>query len=287
MVPHYDGGDGLVQGEVVALVGLNLFKLRTRDDYASAAGLLQLWQERRDEQELWQRLMSVLLTAWAFLQEAEQASGLYSRLSRELLKAPAADAASRTRLEALNRKADMFFTAEISVKHIRRAVDWFGPPSPDGIPRHGFEHTSALVHLSGALFTCGRFGQAASAAAEALQWAGRLAGRDQGPSNHTRRQITTLSRPCARASQARELGSALGRLIERGGGLCQLECSLAATVSTPAGTRVCGSPSARSSIGTAGRSLLPGLDRRPVLRMPGTRSCSFRRTIRLRSDLHL
>ena len=175
MMPHYDGGDGLVQGEVVVLLALNHIKRRTRDAYGEAAALLELWKERRDEPEIWQRLMSVLLTAWAFLGQAEQASGLYAQLSTDLLRSVRSDPTCRMRLEALNRKADMFLTSELSAKHIARAVEWFGPSSDEGsVPRHGFEYTSSLVNLSGALFTCGHFADAARHAADALRWGERL-----------------------------------------------------------------------------------------------------------------
>jgi energy-coupling factor transporter ATP-binding protein EcfA2 len=178
MMPHYDGADSLAQGEVVALLALNQIKRRTVDAYNEAASLLELWRERRGEIELWQRLMSILLTAWAAAGETERASQLYTVLARDLAQAAKSDPTARTRLEALNRKADMFFTSEIAVKHIARAAEWFGPAEDTEIPRHGFEYTACLTNLSGALFTCGRFIEAADSAAAAIRCVDRL--RDTG-----------------------------------------------------------------------------------------------------------
>lgn len=174
MTRHYTGEDNLVQGEVVALLALNHLKRRTVDAYNEAASLLELWRERRDELELWQRLMSILLTAWAFAGEAERASQLYGVLARDLAEAARSDPMARSRAEALNRKSDMFFMSEIATKHISRAASWFGPGEGTEIPRHSFEYTACLVNLSGTKFTTGQFAEAAEHAASALRHSAEL-----------------------------------------------------------------------------------------------------------------
>lgn len=168
ILPHYDGTVSLVQGEIVALVALNKMKLRTADAYNEAVALLERWRESRDEPELWQRLMSILAVALANAGEAERANQMHGVLINDLAVRAATDIPSRTRLEALNRKADMFFGAEISEKHIRRAAAWFGPSSDGGMPRHAFEYTACHVNLSGVLFTQGRFAAAAETARLAM-----------------------------------------------------------------------------------------------------------------------
>ena len=174
MMPRYDGGEGIVQGEVVALLALNHIKRRTLDAYNHAIALLEHWKERREEPEIWQRLMSVLVTALAFVGETERATQSYGVLANDLTRAARSDPGARTRLEALNRKADMFLASEIAVKHLERARQWFGPQTGSDIPRHAFEYTSCLVNLSGSLFTFGRFADAARHAEEAVRSADRL-----------------------------------------------------------------------------------------------------------------
>ncbi|WP_147021503.1 ATP-binding protein, partial [Methylobacterium radiotolerans] len=168
VLPHYDGTASLVQGEIVALVALNKIKLRTGDAYNEAVALLERWREARDEPELWQRLMSILSVALANAGEAERANQMHAVLVADLSARSIVDGAARTRLEAINRKADMFFGAELSEKHIRRAAAWFGPQVEGGMPRHAFEHTACHINLSGVLFTRGRFAAAAESAEVAL-----------------------------------------------------------------------------------------------------------------------
>lgn len=167
---HYDGEFSVAQGEIVALIALNQIKRRTPDSYSEAASLLEHWREWREEPELWQRLMSILVTAWIQCGDTERASQLYTTLARDLMRQSKQDPTSRTRAEALNRKADMVFTTEIAIKHIARAVDWFGPLDGGDTPRHAFEYTAGLVNLAGAQFTLGRFSPAAETAASAVKW---------------------------------------------------------------------------------------------------------------------
>lgn len=170
LTPHYDGEFGLVQGEVVALIALNQIKQRTQDSYQGAASLLEHWEQWNDEPEVWQRLMSILMAAWVACGEIEKATALYTRLAAHLMRLSAGDPTARSRAEALNRKADQFFTSEISIKHVQRAVSWFGPSEGSETPRHSFEYTSSLVNLSGAQYTLGRFEDAARNASDALAW---------------------------------------------------------------------------------------------------------------------
>lgn len=177
VLPYYDGEFSVAQGEIVAVIALNQIKRRSPDSYSEAAGLLEHWREWREEPELWQRLMSILVTAWIQCGDTERASQLYTTLARDLMRQSKQDSASRTRAEALNRKADMVFTSEIAVKHIARALEWFGPVLGGDTPRHAFEYTASLVNLAGAQFTLGRFAAAAEAAADALRWIEALTAR--------------------------------------------------------------------------------------------------------------
>lgn len=169
LMPFYTGEFNLVQGEIVALIALNQIKRRTQEAYCEAAGLLEHWQAWQEERELWQRLMSTLISAWTAADQGDRARELFGKLQSSLLFEGRSDPSARTRAEALNRKSDMLFTSEIAVKHIARAVDWFGPGDGD-TPRHAFEYTSSLVNLSGAQYTLGRFSQAAENAANAVRW---------------------------------------------------------------------------------------------------------------------
>jgi hypothetical protein len=174
LTPHYDGEFSLIQGEIVALIALNQIKQRTPDSYRAAAGLLEHWEQWNDEPDVWQRLMSILIAAWVACGEVERATALYTRLAAQLMRLSTGDPTARSRAEALNRKADQFFTSEISIKHVQRAVSWFAPPEGSETPRHSFEYTSALVNLSGAQYTLGRFEIAAKNASDALVWIDEL-----------------------------------------------------------------------------------------------------------------
>ncbi len=174
MQPYYTGESGLAQGEVVVLLAMNHLKFRTAEGYARAASLLEFWRDRRGEPELWQRLMSILLMAWASSGEIERATQLYTALGSELELAGRTDPTLKNRAAALNRKADIFLPSELSAKHIRWAAEWFGPPEPGGMPRNAFEHIACRVNLSGALFTIGQFAEAASVAEEAVRYSGLL-----------------------------------------------------------------------------------------------------------------
>lgn len=177
LMPFYSGDFGISQGEIVALIALNQIKLRTPDAYAAAASLLERWLEWRDEQEIWHRLMSILLAAWSAAGETEQATRLYTRLAEDLARRSKGDPTARSRVEALNRKADQFFTTELATKHIQRAVLWFGPEEGSETPRNAFEYTASLVNLSAAQFTLGRFSDAVATASNALSWIDTLAQR--------------------------------------------------------------------------------------------------------------
>lgn len=176
-IAHYHGEYGLVQGELVALISLNQIKRRTEDSYRAAAVLLEHWQHWLDEPELRQRLMSILMAAWYACGEEEKATNLYTSMASDLMQRSVGDLNARTRAESLNRKADQFFSSEIALKHIQRAVDWFAPPESTDSPRHAFEYTSSLVNLAGAQFTLGRFGHAAQSASHAMRWIDILHGR--------------------------------------------------------------------------------------------------------------
>ncbi|MEJ2631522.1 MAG: AAA family ATPase [Acidihalobacter sp.] len=170
LMPHYTGEFSLVQGEIVALIALNQIKRRTMDAYAAAASLLEHWLAWRDELEIWQRLMSILIAAWAASGDMEQATRMYTRLAEDLSRRSPGDPTARSRVEALNRKADQFFTTEIATKHIQRAADWFAPEDGSDTPRHAFEYTASLVNLSAAQYTLGQFSDAATTSSNSLSW---------------------------------------------------------------------------------------------------------------------
>ena len=172
IMKHYTGEYNITQGEIVILISLNQIKLRTVDKYRAAAGLLEHWIEYKDEPELWQRMMSILITAWTGSGEDEKAAKLYAKLSCDLTQFK--DDYYKNRLEALNRKADMLLTSEIAVKHIQRSVLWFAPAKGARIPRNTFEYTAGLINLSGAHYSLGQFAIAKNFAADAIHWISQL-----------------------------------------------------------------------------------------------------------------
>lgn len=212
---HCDGSATLVQGEVVILMALNRIKQRTSDAYGEAVDLLGMWRTRKGETELWERVMSVLAAALANAGDVDQASRIHVLLCTDVELRARTDEAARTRLETLNRRADMFFPSEVAERHVRKAVAWFGPRQPDGMPRDGFEYTASEVNLSGCLYTVGRFREAAQSAGAAMRYVevlGAMHQRTVEPYKAINNYAISAFR--AGAEDARDLGVALDVVLE-------------------------------------------------------------------------
>lgn len=229
LMPHYSGTFDIAQGEVVALIVLNQVKRRTPDAYAAAASLLEHWLEWRDELEIWHRLMSILIAAWSAGGKTEDATRLYTRLAEDLTRRSPGDPTARSRVEALNRKADQFFTSEIATKHIQRAVSWFGPTEGSDTPRNAFEYTASLVNLSAVQFTLGQFSDAVTTASNALSWIEALSQRGfrtTEPYKGVNNYVIAAFR--AGSETADSACGALSQLLTDGDGSWRLDRSLVA-----------------------------------------------------------
>lgn len=214
LMSFYNGEFGIIQGEISGLIALNQIKLRKNENYEAAASILEYWVEWDEEPDLWQRLMSILVTAWAFSGKREKATKLYIRLVHSLIKNAANDPTLKNRAEALRRKADLFLTTEISIKHIEKATYWFSPFENTDTPRHSFEYTACLINLSAAHYTLGQFKDATNIATSALNWIKKLQQRGLRTAE-AYKAINNFAISAFRGSiiTAKEASEALGLLI--------------------------------------------------------------------------
>jgi len=157
LVPHYDGSDSLVQGEIAYLIALNYYKKRNRADYQNARALLEQWTRRRDEGEIWYRLMLTLAVVYASLADQRGSSETLSRVRTYLEQSASYDSYARAKIQILNRKADVFYPLEVAGVLIEKAVRYFAPPPGVEVPRNAFQYAAALINLAGNAFFRGDF----------------------------------------------------------------------------------------------------------------------------------
>jgi len=167
--PLHTGDEGLVQGELTYLIILNLYKTRSKANYLSAISIGHVWNDRKDEGELWYRLMLTLAVILSESGEGREASSILRRLRIYLERQARFDPSARSKLNVLNRKAEIFFPTELAGSHMREAVRFFGPPEGMKIPRNAFQYVAALVNLSGNCFLRGEFKAAMDLASKAVE----------------------------------------------------------------------------------------------------------------------
>jgi hypothetical protein len=170
LVPYYDGSDSLVQGEIAYLIALNYYKKRTRTDYQHARALLQPWSARRDEGEIWYRLMLTLAVVHASLADQRGSSETLTRVRTYLEQSSSYDSSSRAKIHTLNRKADVFYPLEVAGVLIEKAMQYFAPPPGAEIPRNAFQYAAALINLSGNAFMRGEFATSQETADAAVRF---------------------------------------------------------------------------------------------------------------------
>lgn len=170
LVPHYDGSDTLVQGEIAYLIALNYYKKRTRIDYQNARALLDPWSTRRDEGEIWYRLMLTLAVVHASLGDQRGSSETLTRVRSYLEQSASYDSFARAKIQILNRKADVFYPLEVAHVLIEKAAQYFAPPPGTDIPRNAFQYAAALINLSGNAFFRGEFAASYGAADTAIRF---------------------------------------------------------------------------------------------------------------------
>jgi tetratricopeptide (TPR) repeat protein/energy-coupling factor transporter ATP-binding protein EcfA2 len=170
LVPFYEGEVGLVQGELAYLIALNYYKKRSRPDYENARTLLEPWVVRRDEGELWYRLMLTLAVVYASLGDQRGSSETLTRARIYLDRAATYDSSARAKIQTLNRKADVFYPVEVAGVLISKAVDYFAPPPDSAMPRNAFQYVAALINLSGNAYVRGEFDAGLKAADTAIRF---------------------------------------------------------------------------------------------------------------------
>ena len=176
LVPFYDGTKSLAQGEIAYLLALNYYKGRTTPNYQSARAILDSWVGRREEGELWFRLMLTLAVVEANFDDRRSAAEVLRRVRTYLDRTSEHDPMARAKIQVLNRKAEIFYPVEIAGQLIQHAVDYFSPSAGGRAPRNAFQYSAALVNLSGNLYLRGEFNAAADTAARAIQCLAELSG---------------------------------------------------------------------------------------------------------------
>lgn len=169
LLPFYDGTKGLIQGEIAYLLGLNYYKKRGRVDYEQALSILKIWATRREEGEIWFRLMLTLAVVQASLGDRQSSSETLQRVRVYLDRKLEYDPTARVKLQVLNRKAEIFYPIEVAGHLIETAANFFAPPPDARMPRNAFQYTAALVNLSGNLYVRGEFTRGMEAAGRAIQ----------------------------------------------------------------------------------------------------------------------
>jgi len=177
LLPHYTAKRSLVQAELAYLLALNYYKCRTVADYGCARAVLEPWIPRRDEAEVWHRLMLTLAVVYDTVGERNKCSDTLRRLQTHLERTAAWDHAAVSKLQVLNRKAEIFYPLEVAGSLIREAVDYFAPPLGARVPRNAFQYLAALVNLAANLYGQGEFGRAVEVARQAVQWTSELSGK--------------------------------------------------------------------------------------------------------------
>lgn len=181
LVPHYDGSDSLVQGEIAYLIALNYYKKRTRADYENARALLEPWTARRDDGEIWHRLMLTLAVVHAALADQRGSSETLTRVRAYLEQSASYDSSARAKIQILNRKADVFYPLEVAGVLIEKAVQYFAPPPGTDVPRNAFQYAAALINLSGNAFLRGEFGTGHTTADAAVRFISLFSARMRVP----------------------------------------------------------------------------------------------------------
>jgi tetratricopeptide (TPR) repeat protein/ABC-type iron transport system FetAB ATPase subunit len=181
LAPFYNGEPTLEQGEIAYLIALNYYKKRSRVDYEHARSLLEAWIRRREEGELWYRLMLTLAVVHASLGDQRASSETLTRVRVYLERASERDSGARAKIHVLNRKADVFYPLEVAGTLIEKAVDYFAPPSGAELPRNAFQYSAALINLSGNMYTRGEFDKAFDFADVAIRFISAFSSRMRLP----------------------------------------------------------------------------------------------------------
>ncbi len=180
LAPLYNGEATLPQGELTYLMALIYFKMRSPVDYERARSVLVPWISRRDEGELWYRLMVTLAVVHAALQDNRSSVEVLTQV-RMYLESSRHDPSARSKIQILNRKAEIFYPVEIAGNLIARSVDYFAPLAGSTIPRNAFQYCASLINMSGNLFVRGEFGRAAEFGEQSVRYLTDLSDRLRVP----------------------------------------------------------------------------------------------------------
>jgi hypothetical protein len=180
LVPFYSEEPTLPQGELTYLIALNYFKMHSRVDYEKSRAILEPWTIRRDEGELWYRLMLTLAVVYTSLRDNRSSVETLTQV-RKYLEAARHDPSARAKIQILNRKAEIFYPLEIAGTLIARSAEYFAPLPGSTVPRNAFQYCASLINLSGNLFVRGEFGKAAEFGEQSIRYITELSARLRVP----------------------------------------------------------------------------------------------------------
>jgi hypothetical protein len=169
LLPFYRGTQSLLQAEIAYQLSLNYFKCRTSADYEHARAIIEPWITRREEPEVWHRLMLTLATVYSNLGERNKCLETICHVQQYIDKVAEYDKNARTKMQVLNRKAEVFYPIEMAGEFIKQAAEYFSPPAGAKLPANSFQYSAALVNLAANSYTRGEFTHAAIAAYQAIQ----------------------------------------------------------------------------------------------------------------------
>lgn len=143
------------------LYALCKLELHSKAGRSEAIDLLKAWDEYHlTEPDIGTRLQLLLLHAFVLSGQLDSAKTLQRRLVGYLSERASFDPASRAKIHVLNRRAGAIFSPEIATSRIRRAVEYFGPTTPDGPARNPMEYYKSLSNLAGNLLENGEYTEA-------------------------------------------------------------------------------------------------------------------------------
>jgi len=143
---------------------------RSINSYEHASTLLERWQKLSDrEAEVWSRLAQLLIVAQVVTDRVDDARRLEETLTSSYWDRRHVDPSALYSLNVLRRRAECLHHLPTATQRLESALTYFGPVSPEVVPRHPIQYYYTLTNLTGNQIAGGRFDTAYSRASELEQ----------------------------------------------------------------------------------------------------------------------
>jgi hypothetical protein len=125
--------------------------------------------------------MLTLAVVNASLGDQRASSEVLTRVRTHLERSAFHDPHARTKIQILNRKADVFYPLEVAGALIEKAVKYFAAPQGGGMPRNAFQYSAALINLAGNAYFRGEFSASVTNADAAVRFISTFSDRIRLP----------------------------------------------------------------------------------------------------------